>query len=245
MNTKPIVRLLALLLTLLLAGTAGNARNASRCRPALLSDASLGKHVRELMEQREALVQRLNVEKQRLGLLRRGRSAQKRLIWELDGRIHRIDARLKKLLKGTTVVVNQVVDTVKIEKLVVRTEALPADRIDALVDSLVNLRLRKTAEEPKTQRPPAQAFGGIVYKVQFCATRGLDPAYLNRFPDVSTETGGNGWTRYFTGHYATFSEAVAAMRRMARETPFRDAYVVAFQNGRQVTLTTARLEEGY
>lgn len=84
---------------------------------------------------------------------------------------------------------------------------------------------------------------GIVYSVQVGAFRKPIPADL--FGDmipVMGERAGNGLTRYTVGLFDDFAAANAA-KNMVRERGYRDAFVVAYKDGRRVSLAQARSGE--
>ncbi|HNM70690.1 MAG TPA: hypothetical protein PKG57_13620, partial [Flavobacteriales bacterium] len=80
---------------------------------------------------------------------------------------------------------------------------------------------------------------GVVYKVQIGAFRQDIPAQL--FSDMTPVTGesvANGLTRYTAGMFTTPEGAVKAAETV-RQRGYRDAFVVAYQDGRRVSLGQA------
>lgn len=85
--------------------------------------------------------------------------------------------------------------------------------------------------------------GGIVYQVQLFSggrkatvaeLKGLTPIYEHRTP--------GGMYTYRVGRFGTYPEALAAVEQIRRRA-FKDAYIVAFIDGKEVTVVAARTEE--
>jgi hypothetical protein len=80
---------------------------------------------------------------------------------------------------------------------------------------------------------------GVVYKVQIGAFKQDIPNELfSDLAPVSGESVGNGLTRYAVGMFTTPEGAVKATQTV-RQRGYRDAFVVAYQDGRRVSLTQA------
>ncbi len=80
---------------------------------------------------------------------------------------------------------------------------------------------------------------GVVYKVQIGAFKQDIPNELfSDLAPVAGESVGNGLTRYAVGMFTTPEGAVKATQTV-RERGYRDAFVVAYQDGRRVSLTQA------
>lgn len=85
---------------------------------------------------------------------------------------------------------------------------------------------------------------GIVYKVQVGAFRNPIPQdHFNRFAPLSGERLDNGITRYTAGIFVDFTSADDA-KRSIRELGYRDAFVVAYRDGKRINLNAAQAEEG-
>lgn len=85
--------------------------------------------------------------------------------------------------------------------------------------------------------------GGIVYQVQFLSggrkatvaeLKGLTPVYEHRTP--------SGLYIYRAGLFGAYQKAVAAAEQIRRRG-FRDAYITAFIDGKEVSVVSARTEE--
>jgi len=99
----------------------------------------------------------------------------------------------------------------------------------------VEVTTPRTGPIPMDQPMPA----GVVYKVQIGAFKQDIPNEL--FSDLAPVTGesvGNGLTRYAVGMFTSAEGAVKATQTV-RERGYRDAFVVAYQDGRRVSLTQA------
>ncbi|MCB0812193.1 MAG: SPOR domain-containing protein, partial [Flavobacteriales bacterium] len=81
---------------------------------------------------------------------------------------------------------------------------------------------------------------GLVYKVQIGAFRNPVPQEL--FSDMSPvmgESAGNGLVRYTAGLFTGFGSADQA-KEQVRGRGYRDAFVVAYLDGRRISLAEAR-----
>lgn len=84
---------------------------------------------------------------------------------------------------------------------------------------------------------------GIIYKVQVGAFRNpIAPATFDRFAPLAGERLDNGITRYTAGVFVAFSSADDAKQRI-REMGYSDAFVVAYRNGKRVSISEARNDE--
>ena len=85
---------------------------------------------------------------------------------------------------------------------------------------------------------------GIVYKVQIGAFRNVvAESTFKGFAPLMKENAGNGITRYTAGLFGNESTALKA-RNQIRELGYRDAFVVAFKNGKRLSIKAARGETG-
>lgn len=81
---------------------------------------------------------------------------------------------------------------------------------------------------------------GLVFKVQVGAFRNPIPQdHFNRFAPLSGERLQNGITRYTAGAFIGFAEADAA-KNSIRSMGYSDAFVVAYYNGKRISLAEAR-----
>jgi tetratricopeptide (TPR) repeat protein len=80
---------------------------------------------------------------------------------------------------------------------------------------------------------------GVIYKVQIGAFRNkINPSIFNGISPIVGESTGQGFTRYTAGTFRGFKSANMAKGRI-RNLGFRDAFVVAFYNGKRITLDEA------
>lgn len=85
---------------------------------------------------------------------------------------------------------------------------------------------------------------GLVYKVQIGAFRFPIPDDLfSDMTPISGETVGNGMVRYMAGMFTNYGNADKA-KGMVRDRGYRDAFVVAYLNGKRISLTEARAVQG-
>lgn len=81
---------------------------------------------------------------------------------------------------------------------------------------------------------------GLIYKVQVGAFRKTLPAnHFDQFAPLSGEKLNNGITRYTAGLFLKFTSANDA-KVAIRKKGYSDAFVVAFMNGKRISLTEAR-----
>jgi hypothetical protein len=85
---------------------------------------------------------------------------------------------------------------------------------------------------------------GLIFKVQIGAfkTRPDDNAF-GKITPIAGETAANGYTRYTAGIFEEFSAANGAKRDLSKNG-FKDAYVVAYFNGKRISLDSARKIKG-
>ncbi|MEO8067617.1 MAG: hypothetical protein ABI599_07995 [Flavobacteriales bacterium] len=85
---------------------------------------------------------------------------------------------------------------------------------------------------------------GLVYKVQIGAFRFPIPDDLfSDMTPISGETVGNGMVRYMAGMFTNYGNADNAKAKV-RDRGYRDAFVVAYLNGKRISLTEARAVQG-
>lgn len=85
---------------------------------------------------------------------------------------------------------------------------------------------------------------GIVYKVQVGAFRNPIPQdHFNRFAPLAGERLANGITRYTAGIFIGFNDANVA-KNSIRQMGYSDAFVVAYRDGKRISLNEARELEG-
>ena len=111
----------------------------------------------------------------------------------------------------------------------------------ALLPVLVTDVFSMDVIQPRTGAIPIDAPmpAGVVYKVQIGAFKQeLPAAVFSDMTPVSGERVGNGLTRYTAGMFTTPEGAVKAAETV-RQRGYRDAFVVAYQDGRRVSLTQA------
>lgn len=103
--------------------------------------------------------------------------------------------------------------------------------------------------ETKTEQKPApakkdevKAATGVGFYVQLCASRTRIPASDARFGGHKgkvVERHTDGWYKYYLGGYTSLDEAVKA-RDEVKKGNFRDAFVIALDGDKQITIDEAR-----
>jgi hypothetical protein len=104
----------------------------------------------------------------------------------------------------------------------------------------------KITSQPNTQPIPVDppVPSGIIYKVQVGAFR--NPIPVDQFRGIqplTAESVGNGITRYTAGQFVDFGNADAAKREI-RAMGYSDAFVVAYKDGKRISIADARREQG-
>lgn len=85
---------------------------------------------------------------------------------------------------------------------------------------------------------------GLVYKVQIGAFKyPISDELFSDMTPISGETLGNGMVRYMAGMFTQYANADAA-KQQVRERGYRDAFVVAYMDGKRISLAEARTVGG-
>ena len=111
---------------------------------------------------------------------------------------------------------------------------------EAIIESFFEVKSESvyTAEKPIPVDAPMPE--GLVYKVQVGAYRKPIPQDLFKgFAPLRGEKLQNGITRYTAGVFVGFNDADDA-KNSIRQLGYRDAFVVAYYNGKRISLTEAR-----
>ncbi len=99
---------------------------------------------------------------------------------------------------------------------------------------VVPLPEKETAPAPKKET-------GVVYKVQFATIReqkSMDDYAFKNLPDVQCHPVGNFFT-YTAGEVHTYTEALEVLQKV-KDKGYKDAYIIALQNGQRIPLDKAR-----
>ncbi len=101
-------------------------------------------------------------------------------------------------------------------------------------------------EEQKKRSEDKELPGKLVYKIQVAAfSKPVQPNYFKGLASITTEKVINtNITRYFTGLFETCEAAQSALNGV-RNQGFSDAYIVAYFEGRKVSLNRAKNLENY
>lgn len=85
---------------------------------------------------------------------------------------------------------------------------------------------------------------GLVYKVQIGAFKyPISDELFSDMTPISGETLGNGMVRYMAGMFTQYTNADAA-KQQVRDRGYRDAFVVAYMDGKRISLSEARTVGG-
>lgn len=81
---------------------------------------------------------------------------------------------------------------------------------------------------------------GVVFKVQICAVRRhVDPETFSGISPVTGEVTTTGLIRYVAGLFVTYEDADAAKNRIRSMGGYNDDFVVAYYNGKRITIAEA------
>ena len=88
---------------------------------------------------------------------------------------------------------------------------------------------------------------GVQYKIQIGAYKNPDKATLNKFSDlgrvVATPVDDSGLQKYVIESYSNYSTALGYLKKV-HDRGIKDAFIIAFQNGKQITMEEAKKLEG-
>lgn len=105
------------------------------------------------------------------------------------------------------------------------------------------LQAEKVIFAPEYQEPVT----GIQYKIQIGAYKNPDKATLNKFSDlgrvVATPVDDTGLQKYVIESYSNYSTALGYLKKV-HDRGIKDAFIIAFQNGKQITVEEAKKLEG-
>lgn len=104
--------------------------------------------------------------------------------------------------------------------------------------SLPTEAFNRGVTQPTIEMDPSLP-SGLIFKVQIGAFRKpLPPASYKNITPLSAESSRPGWVRYCVGLFRTFEPANLVKLDM-RATGFKDAFVVAYYNGKRISLNEA------
>ncbi|MGB0404108.1 MAG: hypothetical protein ACPGEG_08430, partial [Salibacteraceae bacterium] len=133
----------------------------------------------------------------------------------------------------------------KFSRVVRGIDEYPAELKDAIFDMIDFNKSLYNEDNPipvDTKLP-----GGVVYKVQIGAFRNAPPQDVFKgFAPVRGESTRPGWTRYTAGLFTSRDQA-KLKRNEIRTLGYSDAFVVAYKDGKRISLTEADrlIAEGY
>ncbi len=111
--------------------------------------------------------------------------------------------------------------------------------VDEIIEEQPVLAIKK--KEPEKRDEDKELPGKLVYKIQIAAfSKPVQPDYFKGLPSITTEKISNSnITRYFTGLFKTHEAAQSALNNV-RNRGFPDAYIVAYFEGRKISLNRAK-----
>ncbi|MFW6019987.1 MAG: SPOR domain-containing protein, partial [Bacteroidales bacterium] len=108
------------------------------------------------------------------------------------------------------------------------------------IDGSENASIHYNKENP-IPSVSAKDHSGLVYKVQIAAFRNrVDAEVFKGIDPLSTERSENNrWIRYMAGNFTEYQSALEARNRL-RNLKYSDAFVVAYLNGKRISVSRAR-----
>jgi hypothetical protein len=132
------------------------------------------------------------------------------------------------------------------EQPIDKVEVVDVKKADFIPPTQLNQDIFRTTDVPvyntlkdipvDTQQPE-----GLVYKVQIGAFRN-EPRkeYFDKFAPISGQTLNNGITRYMVGYFTSFNHANTAKTQVRGMGDYKDAFVVAYYNGKRISMAKAK-----
>lgn len=103
----------------------------------------------------------------------------------------------------------------------------------------------RSVEEPVVQEEQPQQSNGVVFKIQFASFKEIVPVTDSRFKslkNVSYQKAGT-FYKYFCGETNSYTEALNYLSEV-RSNGYKDAFMVAFNNGESISVPDARKMSG-
>lgn len=169
-------------------------------------------------------------------------------------------SRAKKITKELDILADQIDVIDRKLAAVPKTQTIPeayssGKPFSNFVDSLVDKRIEtegyvRSSDTPATDNyaSPSSSAGAdrrIVYRVQVGLTMRPNEAAYSSLPGVKMRQRPDGKYAYYYGGYPNYAEAQAACKRVRANARYRDAFVVAMQGTRRISVQeAARLTSG-
>lgn len=211
----------------------------SSTAPAGVGQSTAIKALSSLNRQKASLQQQANSLGQQLGMTR-GSGKKKKITREMEQiatQIKAIDRKIEALPRS----VRMGESSDEAEK------AAAKDLVNSMIESKLkaqgmterpNFDLLDEPEPQITQRP-VQVASPICYRVQLAAVSKPNISAFRNIPNVEQDRTANGMYVYYHGSFATQSEAEQACRQIRTTTSYRDAFVIATENGQRISLSQA------
>ena len=155
--------------------------------------------------------------------------------------------KLKELKKVVEKVENENQEISTKMRILASNRKEPLTKIEVIKDEIISsggFQITSTNKETNTDNKPipmnVKTPSGLVYRVQIGAFRKPIPTNVySQFTPVSGELQSNGLTVYMAGYFNNSSNAINA-RKQIQTLGYSDAFIVAYCNGKKLTLGEAR-----
>jgi hypothetical protein len=155
--------------------------------------------------------------------------------------------KLKELKKVVEKVENENQEISTEMRILASNRKEPLIKIEVIKDEIISsggFQITSTNKETNTDNKPipmnVKTPSGLVYRVQIGAFRKPIPTNVySQFTPVSGEQQSNGLTVYMAGYFNNSSNAINA-RKQIQTLGYSDAFIVAYCNGKKLTLGEAR-----
>ena len=155
--------------------------------------------------------------------------------------------KLKELKKVVEKVENENQEISTEMRILASNRKEPLTKIEVIKDEIISsggFQITSTNKETNTDNKPipmnVKTPSGLVYRVQIGAFRKPIPTNVySQFTPVSGELQSNGLTVYMAGYFNNASNAINA-RKQIQTLGYSDAFIVAYCNGKKLTLGEAR-----
>lgn len=112
----------------------------------------------------------------------------------------------------------------------------------AIADSIAKAELERTLKRTEPEKKSGnieEGNGELVFRIQVGAYKNSHPAKIyEKLPGIKVISFEDGYTRYFSGAFATIEEARAGKEKIIKDG-FSDAFIVAFKNNQKIPLSEA------
>lgn len=198
-----------------------------------------------LYNEQKALVAQLEAVKSTVAQTKRARCKQQSQVDKINHQLNKNVKKINKITDGATII-HRYDDTHIGKEAAI---ALSAEaKMSAFIDSMAIVKSReyvfneyddKEAIEEANNRVIVVPQNVITYKVQVAAVRDFKIAPYSILSDISKSLRTDGLWCVYSGEFSSAAKAAEARQHIVSTTPFKDAFVVAFNNGKEISMSEA------